>query len=572
MGKGKSKWVVAAPDPERAERLARAVGVSNLVAQILVNRGLTEPAAARSFLSPQIADLRDPDEIPGMREAVKRLRDALRNGERVGLFGDYDVDGVSGCALLMRFLRMLGHDPVCYLPHRVEDGYGLSERGIDVLADRGAKLLVTVDCGTTAVREIAYAREKGLDAIVLDHHETDAVMPDAIVANPHRAAPLNPLSSSGICFKVMVALARAFDRSEAWTAKFAAHLPDALALASLGTVADVVPLVGDNRILVRLGLEALDRTTLPGLTSLRKRAGMVDKAAEASDVAFRLAPRLNAAGRLLTADAALEILTTNDAGRAEELAAILEKANTERQKTEQVIFEQARARIGEECDLDRERAIVLTDPRWHVGVVGIVAARLLEEFHRPVVLIGIEGETGRGSARSIEGFNVKEALDGCKDLIVQGGGHARAGGLEIHRDRVKDFRRRFLAIAGEKLSKQDLVATVPIDVEVSVDALGAGIQRELARLSPFGAGNPKPVLAARGVTVAGEPRLMGRDGNHISFFAAQGEGSIRAVAFGRGDLYEDLFKAGRLAIAFTLEKNVWQGRETLELRIRDIQL
>lgn len=571
MGNPKSKWAVAPADPEKTERLARALGVSSLVAHVLVSRGLAEPAAARAFLAPQIADLRDPAEIPGMTEAVKRIREALRAGEKIGIFGDYDVDGVGGTAILVHFFRMLGHEAATYIPHRVEEGYGLNERGIDRLAERGARLLITVDCGTTAVREVAHAREKGLDVIVLDHHEPDAVMPDAIVVNPYRAKPANALCSSGVCFKVAVALARAFERSDAWTAKFAAVLPDTLTLASFGTVADVVPLSGDNRILVRLGLDALLRSSLPGLTALRRKAGLADKAPDATDIAFRIAPRLNAAGRVLTADAALELLTTTDAARADELAALLEKANTDRQKAEEAIFEQARARIGEECDLTRERAIVLADPRWHVGIVGIVASRLVEEFHRPVVLIGLEGDGGRGSVRSIEGFHVKEALDGCKDVIVQGGGHARAGGLSIRADRVKDFRRRFLAIAGEKLTKEHLVATTHVDAEVPLDALGDGVQRELARLSPFGAGNPKPVLLARGVRIAGEPRLMGRDGHHLSFFAAQGESSFRAVAFGRGDLYEALFRAKDLAIAFTLERNAWQGRESIELRVRDIQ-
>jgi single-stranded-DNA-specific exonuclease len=559
-------------DPAAAEALARAVGISPMSAQILIHRGLTDGAAARDFLRPQIGRLRDPYEIPGMGAAIERLAGALARGETIGIFGDYDVDGVSGTALMTRALRLLGSDPPAYIPHRTQEGYGMNEAGLQVLADRGVRLLVTIDTGTTAHGPIARARELGMDVIVLDHHAPDAALPDgAVVVNPMLAESPNPLASVGVCFKTVWALAHRTLRAPADLERLAQLMPTALALATLGTVADVCPLLGDNRILVGLGLEHLRDRPSVGLAALRRTAGLEGRALSAADVAFRLAPRLNAAGRMLNAAWALELLLTEDESRAGQIAAELEMANRKRQQTEDEILKDATARIEASGEAQRERILVLADERWHSGVVGIVAARLVERYARPVFLIGLDGAQGRGSARTVAGFNLKEAIGQCADLLVSGGGHAQAGGLTIRREKIESFAERMRAIGRERLRPEDLVPTCPIDLELSLEQIGPGFMRELERMEPFGIGNPRPVFCARGVRVAGAPRLMGRDGRHLMFFAAQGGASLRAVGWQMADQLEALTRAERLDLAFTLESNTWQGQTNLELIVKDLR-
>lgn len=561
------KWAVRPGDPPAADVLARKIGVSPVTAQILLHRGIADAAAARDFLRTDIGQLRDPYEIPGMTAAVDRLDSALRRGEKIGIFGDYDVDGVSGTALLTRYFRLRGADAPAYIPHRTQEGYGLNAAGLRVLADQGVRLLVTVDTGTTAHAAIAQAREMGMDVVVIDHHVPDATLPEgATIVNPMLGAP-NPLASVGIAFKTAWALAH---RCEEDKERFAEVLPSALTLAALGTVADVCPLLGDNRVLVALGLQELSARPSVGLAAIRRAAGLDEGDLSAGDIAFKFAPRLNAAGRMLDARLALELLLTDDESRAAQLAAELEMANRKRQKVEDQILRQAIDRIETEGHLD-ERVIVLADDRWHSGVVGIVAARLVERTARPVFLIGLDGDAGRGSARTIDGFNLKEAIAACEAHLISGGGHEKAGGLSIARDRVDAFTEQMRAVARGTLADDDLAHTIKIDLEVRIEEILPGLYRELARLAPFGIGNPRPVFCARGVRVAGVPRVMGRDGSHLQFFAAQDAASLRAVGWKMAELYEPLLDAANVDLAFTVQENRWQGRVSLELELKDVR-
>lgn len=534
---------------------------------------MTDPEAAREFLGVHIGQLRDPYEIPGMRDAVERLHRALQDGETIGIFGDYDVDGVSGTALLTRFLKTPERPVPTYIPHRTKEGYGLNEKGIQVLADQGVRLLVTIDTGTTAHVSIAQARRRGMDVIVLDHHVPDASLPEgAIVVNPLMCERPNPLASVGVTFKTVWALAERYQKSDSQKKQFAEFLPFALMAAALGTIADVCPMQGDNRVLVSLGLQELNERPSTGLAAIQRSAGLTRRTLSAGDIAFKFAPRLNAAGRMLTAATALEILLTDDAARASQLAAELELANRKRRQVEDGILKDALALLEASGDGERERVIVLADDRWHSGVVGIVATRLVERTGRPTFLIGMDGKQGRGSARTIDAFNLKDAIARCEDLLISGGGHAMAGGLTIARDKIEPFTARMREIANEMIRDEDLRLSLKIDLEIALDEVVPGLHRELNRLAPFGITNPRPVLCARDLRIAGVPKLMGRDGRHLSFYAAQGEASLRAVGWNLSDRYEELLDAESVDLAFTIESNTWQGKTNLELILKDIRV
>lgn len=565
-------WRLRPADPAAAEALARAVGIAPVTAQLLLLRGISTAAAARDFFRLEISSLRDPHEIPGLREGVDRIHAALREERVIGIYGDYDVDGVSGTALLARYLKLHGRHTPTYIPHRTREGYGLNETGLRSLADQGVRLLITVDTGTTAHAAVAKARELGMEVVVLDHHAPDATLPEgAIVVNPMLADPPNPLASVGVAFKVVWALAERVDRGEPARRRMVEMLPAALALASLGTVADVCPLTGDNRILVALGLRELQEHPSVGLAALLRAAGLGERAPEASDIGFRLAPRLNAAGRMQSATTALELLLTDSESRAGQIAAELEIANKKRQQTEEEILRQAIERVEAEA-LETRRTIVLADDRWHSGVVGIVAARLVERYARPTFLIGMEDGLGRGSARTVGDFNLKEALSRCSDLLVSGGGHAKAGGMTIARERVSEFARRMEEVAADMIRGEELVPTLSVDLEVTLDRINAGLCREVERLAPFGIENPTPVLCARGLRVAGSPKVMGKSGTHLQMIVSQGGASIRAVGWGMAERADELRSAASIDLAFTVQENTWQGRSNAELIVKDVRI
>lgn len=545
---------IAPYDAGAALALERALGVSDTLAQVLVRRGLRTPEAAQAFLAAE--DRHDPSAFAGIDAATGLILSHVQAGTRITVHGDYDADGVCSTAVLIRALRRLGADPDWFLPGRVDDGYGLSADTIQRLTVRGTRLLVTVDCAVTAVDEVAAARAAGMDVVVTDHHRprVDGVLPDAPLVHPELSGyPCPHLCAAGVAHKLAEALAAAAG------ADHAAALAEDLDLVGIATVADCVPLLGENRRFVREGLRALANTPKPGLRALMAVAQVDPGSVDARAVGFRLAPRLNAAGRLQRADAGLELALTEDPGRAEAIAAELHRLNAERRDVETRILFEAEAQAR---DLGDRPAYVLAGEGWHPGVIGIVASRIAERRHRPAVLIALDGATGTGSGRSIPAFDLLAGLEACASVLNRHGGHRAAAGLEIDAARVDEFRAGFEAHAAAVLSPEDLIPAERVDAIVTGDALGMSLAEELGRLAPHGQANPAPNLLLPACRLE-DPRPMG-EGKHLRFTVASGGARSRAVAFGSGS---------RLPVApaapgedpppadatFALEINRWNG-------------
>jgi len=561
------------PAPAETETLTTALGVSVLVAELLARRGYTDADAARRFLHPRLNDLHDPASLPDAEVAVERIVRAIQGGESMAVYGDYDVDGVCSTTILIRFLEMAGAKARPYVPHRMTEGYGLNVGAIERLADDGVSLIITVDNGTTGHKEIAAANERGVDVIVTDHHEPGPTLPDAIaVVNPKRADskyPYNELCGAGVAFKLAWLVARALSRSDRVRPELRIFLLDALSLVALGTVADVVPLVDENRILVKYGLEAMSATRNPGLRALIDVAGVKADRLKASHLGFRLGPRINAAGRIASAQRAIDLLTTDCEEAAKEIALALDEGNRERQGVERAIHVEARERVLASPPPEGEGSmIVLWGDGWHPGVVGIVAARLVEEFKRPSLVIAMNGESGKGSARSIRGFDLHDALSTCPELMTSFGWHAYAAGMEIPRTSLETLRDKLNERARAILTDEHLNPRIAIDAVVPLDRLNVPSVRELERLGPFGRGNPAPRLALIDAKVAGKLRRVGKAGAHLAFHLSDGSASHRAIAFGMGDLQPAIEEAdGIVSAVFKPGLNEWNGHQTVELQI-----
>jgi len=550
--------------------LAQAVRIPAPLAQVLINRGYCDPAEAGRFLNPQLRQLRDPFELPDMDAAVARLVTAIGRRERLVIYGDYDVDGVTSSALLLRVLRAAGADVGSFLPHRMDEGYGLSQNGVArCLQEHDPRLLVAVDCGTSSVHEIAELKKRHIDTIVLDHHEPPDQLPECVaVVNPKRsverrsdggsarADSCEPLASVGVSFK----LAHALFKRERHLAK-AVDLREHLDLVAVGTVADVVPLTGENRILVRSGLERLPRTRKVGLRALLNVADVPDKVGP-YHIGFRLGPRLNAAGRLADAMAALELLLTENAARADELARLLDEHNAERQQIEERISEEA---LAEAARRETDRVLVLANPEWHAGVIGIVASRIAQQYHRPTVMIG---EGGKGSCRSIGGFSMVDALSHCASVLERFGGHEMAAGLSVQTGKIAALRRLLNEHAARVLSDEDLQPRLRVDAVVRLDELDAEFFQHLDRLEPCGQGNPEPTFAAQGVRVRGTPRVVGAD--HLKFFVRDPDSGIGAEAIWWKMAGREL-PGGPLDVAFHAELHEYRGEQTVQLNVRDVR-
>jgi len=541
------------------ERLCAQLGVSGPLAQVLVRRGLSEPEGAREFLAAE--EEHPPSAFSGIGEAVQTILRHVRGGERITVHGDYDVDGVCSTAVLVRALRGIGANVDSYLPDRASDGYGLNVRTVQRLAARGTRLLVTVDCAITAVEEVAEARSLGMEVVVTDHHapRADGVLPQAPIVHPRLCGyPCVDLCATAVAYKLAQALWEASGRAQQSERRAAEDLD----LVALATIADVVPLIGENRTLVRRGLRALSSTAKPGLRALMAVARVDPGRVNERSVGFALAPRLNAAGRLYRADAGLELILTDDPLRAAQIAQELDRANHERREVETRIRYEAEAQIAA---LGERSAYVLAAEGWHPGVVGIVASRLAEAHRRPVVLVALEGDTGKGSGRSIEAFDLLEGLAACGEHLLRYGGHRAAAGLEIERGRVQDFATALGAHAARVLRSEDMVAVERVDAVVGGDELGMTLAEELQALAPFGRGNPTVSLLVAEATFA-QARPMG-EGKHVRFTVESRGARARAVAFGTGGRLP--VKEGDPADAtFTLEVNEWNGVSEPRLVLR----
>jgi single-stranded-DNA-specific exonuclease len=554
-------WTIApCPQPAVAS-LAAALGVSEVTASALVRRGLSEPDAARAFLAGE-TEPHDPFLLGDMEAACGRIRAAIASGTRICVHGDYDVDGICATALTVLALRSLGADVGWHLPSRFDEGYGLSGETLERLAADGYGLVVTVDCGITAIEEIAAATRDGLEVVVTDHHRPADTLPACpLVATRPSAYPFPELCGTGVALK----LAQALLGVEAEESR--RHLD----LVALATIADVVPLVDENRSLAIAGLRALARTQKPGLQALMRSAGVDPAAVDARAVGFRLAPRINAAGRLGHPRAALELLLTEDEGEARRLAAELERLNRERQAVEERILREAVARVEDWNEAERRRpGYVLADAGWHEGVIGIVASRLVERFHRPVVLIAGGEGAWKGSGRSIPAFDLHAALGECAPLLERFGGHRAAAGLSILPDHIAEFAAAFARAAEGALSDEDLQPVLAIDAVLPPGTpLTLELCAELGRLAPFGLGNPEITLLAPGCELAGLARVG--DGRHLRFRVRRdGTDAGGAIAFGQGAQLDRLSRAGRYDVAFRPEENQWNGTVAPQLQVRRV--
>ena len=570
------RWIFSPPNKSLQSEIASKLKISHLLAQVLINRGIIDITSAKNFLQPQIAALEDPSLLPDIEKASIRINEAVRKKEKIVIYGDYDVDGLSATALMYRCLKLVGAQVSYYIPERLEEGYGLNTDAIKKLKEGGADVILTVDCGINACREADVARSFGIDLIITDHHQPGQEIPNAFaVVNPKlktSQCAFKHFSGVGIAFKLAWAIGQHFSPHKKVSAEFKDFLLNAVGLVALGTIADVVPLLGENRILTKYGLSALQYTEIPGLRALLDIADLSNTNLDAFHVGYRLGPRLNAPGRVGNAGIVVEMLTTTCSERALEIANFLDSENKRRQDIQVDIMVSARKKVMNEINLDETTAIVLADQAWHPGIIGIIASKIVEEFNRPTVMIAIAEDIGHGSARSIPSFHILEALEYCKSKLLSVGGHAQAAGLKIHPDNIDEFRLMLNSTTAQRLSKTDLVPILNIDAEVTLSMLSKALVAELARLSPYGEGNPLPLFAAMNVKVVGQPRRIGSKGQHLSFYVKQGDVAIRAVAFGRGEQFERLKQNGKTcSLAFAVKINNWMDGENLELEVKDIK-
>ncbi|MCK5832448.1 single-stranded-DNA-specific exonuclease RecJ [bacterium] len=561
------KWTLSEQvNPRLARELAKELEVPRIISQILVNREVSTAEAMKTFFYPTLENLLDPMELPGMEKAVKRIISALANREKIVIFGDYDVDGITATALLYLVLTRFGGDVEWYLPDRVEEGYGLSKGGIDNAVEKGVTLLVSVDCGITGIKEVAYATSVGVDCVITDHHEPAEVLPDAVaLVDPKLGpedSPSRELAGVGVAFKVAEAL---FDELHEDKSALFEHLD----LVGLGTIADIVPLVGENRILAKFGLRQIESTKKPGLKSLLQVTSLWGTELFSWNIVFVLAPRLNAVGRIGSAASAFKLLTTHDTMQAAQMARVLEEENKKRKKLDEQIFESAVDLVENTVDLENEKAIVIDSSDWHVGVIGIVASRLVEKYHRPSVLISTAEGEGQGSARTISSFHLLDAIKDSSEYLEKFGGHKYAAGLCIKPEKIEDFRREFLRVARERLTDNDLEPQLKIDAKIDVSEIDMQLLDWLKLFSPYGPKNMRPIFSITNADLFEQTRTVGK--NHLRFRVKTGKKAIDAIAFGYGEMKYAIDNAIEpINLAFVIESNDYYGYPQLQLRIKDI--
>ncbi|GIW46655.1 MAG: single-stranded-DNA-specific exonuclease RecJ [Deltaproteobacteria bacterium] len=561
----KKHWVIEKENPRLREKLAKALGISPITAQVLINRGIKDEVEAEFFLKSSLFDIPSPFFLKGMDKAVERIKKAIERSEKIAIYGDYDVDGVTATALLYTFLRNIGTKVTYYNPHRLKEGYGINIEAIRKLKSEGVSLIVSGDCGITAWREVEEAKKLGIDFIVTDHHKPPQILPKAIsVLNPHQPGcnyPGKEITGVGVIFNLTIALRRVL-RESGFFKKTEPNLGDYLDLVALGTVADCASLVNVNRIFVKEGLKRLTRTKRPGIKALKEVSGIRGEV-DVYDIGYKLGPRVNASGRLRNAGFAVELLISEDIDKAREVARILNQENTKRQLIEEKILKEAIGQVESSTNFAKSCSIVLASKNWHPGVIGIVASKMVEIYNKPTVLISIgEDGIGKGSGRSIEGLNIYEALTRCEDLFEQFGGHQLAAGLSIREERIEEFRDRFEYIVRE--SKIENVLKLRVDSMVNLECIDETIISELNLLSPFGIGNPEPVFLARSVDVLSQRFFKQK---HLGLKVRQGNKIFDAIWF---NLKEPISVPKKIDMVFTPEINTWNGEKRIRLRIIDL--
>jgi len=564
------EWRLKEADSEKTFHLSSELGISSVVARLLVLRGVDDPAKAKGFLEPSLSDLIPPSAFNEMPLATERLFKALESGERILIHGDYDVDGIASSAMTAEYLRSRGFEVDIVLPSRFEAGYGISREKVEQAAKDGYKILLTVDCGVTADEEISFAKSLGVDVIVTDHHDPGSGRPEDAVAVlnpklPDSGYPHEMLSGTGVAYKLIEAL-ELFLREKGKPEMDLRQLHD---IVALGTIADVVPLLKENRLLVRSGLEQLRVTQRPGLKALMEQARLIQDKISVRSVAFGMAPRINAAGRLGDPRVALELLMTKDPQDARELAGLLDESNQQRRQLEDSVRRDCNRMIDNDPAIAEAEFIVLAKEDWPKGVLGIVASRISETYYRPTVLLTIEGDEAEGSGRSIEGFDLLACLNECKDLLNSHGGHAAAAGVRLPKKNVRKFQEQVVKAAKEMIDRVDLVPMLQIDVELALEDINEGLLLEMASLEPFGEGNRAPVFMARNVNVEGCAQIFGN--NHLKFVLGTPMCPLEAIAFSQGH-WLDRLQGNKLDMAFTLRKSSFMGRERMEMLLKDVRI
>lgn len=551
------KWVIKENDPQKVEEITRKYSLSRVVSEVLVSRGITE---VKTFLEPQLSDLLSPFLLKGIKEARELINKHLQEGNLITIYGDYDVDGITATSLMYLTLKKLGGKVDFYIPERISEGYGINEEAIEKIVQKGTKLVITVDCGITAVNEVKKAKSVGLEVVITDHHSIPEEIPQAdMVVNPHLpgAYPFSDLAGVGVAFK----LAQSLIGEKAF---------DFLDIVSLGTIADIVPLVGENRIIVKEGLKKLNETQNLGLKALIKASGLQNVRIDEYHVGFILAPRLNVAGRLKSAEAAVRLLISEDEKEVEEIARYLNEENSRRQNIENNILEEAVKKVEESVDLKKDKVIVLWDEKWHPGVIGIVSSRITEKYARPSILISLKEEEGKGSGRSIEGFNLYKGLEYCRDLLVKYGGHEMAGGLTIKKDNLDLFKKKINEYADIVLKDIDLIPTLKVDARAKEEKINIKVAKQLQELKPFGVDNPRPILLFEGLTV--EKIFEVNNGKHVKIIGRKDDFVYELLIF---DLSSKEIKVGIgdvIDVVGTVDINNWNGIESVVINVKDLRI
>ncbi len=565
-----TNWRLREGNRDVQELLARELGLSPLISRILESREICEPDQARRFLSPSLLDLHNPFLMEDMGKAVNRLISAIHRKEKVVVYGDYDADGITSVVVLLQFLRGILPATTYYIPDRMTEGYGLNRGAVERFQSEGIGLIITVDCGVSDFEPIAYARQRGMDTIILDHHEISGALPEAAATvNPNRTDcrfPFKHLAAVGIVFNFLIALRGALRNEGYWRDDTYPNLKEYLDLVALGTIGDIVPLVDENRIFVKIGLDLMKEERRIGLCALKRVSGIEGQAVDSGKASFTLIPRINAAGRIASASEAVELLLSENRDQAEERAMKLDGFNRKRQAMEKVILHELLDKVGDTFEAGEIGPLVFASSNWHPGVIGIVASRLVERFGRPAILISLKDGIGKGSGRSIADFNIYEGLKQCESLLISYGGHRYAAGISIREGNIDSFSVQLREILREKSSQMDFTAYTTVDAQCSLTDITREFLSQLEQLAPFGSRNPEPVLCARNVSMA-SPSIVGN--NHLKM-RINGDGVSRnSIWFSKGEFLRDL-SAAMLDIVFTPQMNVWNGSSDIQLKMKDI--
>jgi single-stranded-DNA-specific exonuclease len=550
------------------EQLRGELRLNPVVCRLLVQRGISSSDGVKKFFRPRLEDLHDPFLMPDMDKAVIRLNKALGNNEKILIYGDYDVDGTSAVALVYRFLRQYSTLLDYYIPDRYDEGYGISYRSIDYAKENDFKLVIALDCGIKAVDKIRYANDKGIDFIICDHHMPDEQLPEALAVLDAKRAdsqyPYEHLSGCGVGFKFMQAFTISNDIPFS-------KLESLLELTAVSIASDIVPITGENRILAHFGLRQLNHYPSPGLKGIMKTSGLTDKDITINDIVFKIGPRINASGRMMNGREAVDLLLAKDEKSANEKSANIDAYNDERREMDRRITDEANAIIDEVKDIDDKKGIVVYNPEWHKGVIGIVASRLTEKYFRPAVVLTRSGELITGSARSIQDFDIYKAIENCRDLLENFGGHTYAAGLSLKEENLEAFTQRFMKIALDEVSPEQMQPQIDIDQVISLREVNDSLMRNIKRMNPFGPDNEKPVFAS--FNVHGTSRLVGKDGTHLKLELTDDSTAnpAHAIAFGMGD-FEAYVKSGKpIDVCYTVEENTYNRPSSIQLVIKDIR-